>query len=90
MFIVKIQEILDNIKLLAKSQGFYGRLYRDIMEMKTFDPKMYDKWVEFMESQNFETPVDLVLFFECPTLLQEGAVLLVNLLGALHQAGIFW
>lgn len=62
---MKIQEILDNIKLLAKSQGFYGRLYRDIMEMKTFDPKKYNKWVEFMESQNFETPVDLVFFFEC-------------------------
>ena len=48
-------QILKTIKDLAKSQGLYGRILRD----------MTDEALEYLEEQNFESPVDLVLFIEC-------------------------
>ena len=48
-------QILKTIKDLAKSQGMYGRMLRD----------MNDELLEYLEEQNFESPLDLVLFIEC-------------------------
>ena len=42
------------IKSLSRSQGFYGRLYQAL------DEKSYKK----LESMNFESEIDLILFFE--------------------------
>ena len=50
-------EILNTIKSLAMSQGFYGRLLRDIND----NPEILDR----LEEQNFQKPLDLVLFLEC-------------------------
>jgi hypothetical protein len=47
-------EILQAIKDLAKSQGFYGRLLRD----------MSDELLDALEAQGFTDVVDLVLFLE--------------------------
>jgi len=51
------EEILNAIKSLAMSQGFYGRLLRDIRE----NPEILDR----LEEQNFQKPLDMVLFIEC-------------------------
>ena len=48
-------QILKTIKDLAKSQGLYGRILRD----------MNDEVLEYLEEQNFKDPLDLVLFIEC-------------------------
>ena len=48
-------QILKTIKDLAKSQGMYGRMLRD----------MTDETLEYLEEQNFKNPLDLVLFIEC-------------------------
>ena len=53
-------EILANIRMLANSQGFYGRLYRDIMEA---DNK--EEILEYLENQNFRDVVSMAMFFEC-------------------------
>lgn len=46
------QELLDGIKDLAQSQGFYGRLYRQIKDIddETIDriAKQYNDMLEFI------------------------------------------
>jgi len=49
--------ILEIIKGLAKSQGFYGRLLKYIEE----NPK----YLDHLEQQNFKEPLDLILYLEC-------------------------
>ncbi|MCI7555078.1 MAG: hypothetical protein MST00_06575 [Tenericutes bacterium] len=58
---MKREEIMETIKSLASSQGFYGRLYRDLMEL---DEDEYDEVMTELESQNFKDGVDLVMFIE--------------------------
>ena len=50
------KQILETIASLAKSQGFYGRLLRDL--------EGNDEAMELLVAQNFQDPVDLVLFIE--------------------------
>ena len=50
------EEILENIKMLAKSQGFYGRVLRAIEED--------DSIIDTLEEQNFKDVIDLVLYLE--------------------------
>lgn len=50
------EQILDAIKSLAMSQGFYGRLLRDINE----NPAM----LEQLEQQNFADSVEMVMWIE--------------------------
>ena len=59
---MKREEIMETIKSLASSQGLYGRLYRDLMEL---DEDEYDEVMTKLESQNFKDGVDLVMFIEC-------------------------
>lgn len=49
-------EILDSIKSLASSQGFYGRLYEQLYDN--------DDALEYLEQQNFKDVVDMILFLE--------------------------
>jgi hypothetical protein len=57
---MKANEILETIKMLAKSQGFYGRL---INAIETSEER--ENILAELESKNFKDPVDLVMFFEC-------------------------
>ena len=50
-------EILNAIKSLAQSQGFYG----SVLEQVNKHPELLDK----LEAQNFKDTVDMVMFFEC-------------------------
>ena len=58
---MKREEIIEIIKNLAGSQGFYDRLYGDLMEL---DEDEYDEVMTKLESQNFKDGVDLVMFIE--------------------------
>ena len=58
---MKREEIIKTIKSLAGSQGFYGRLYGDLIEL---DEDEYDEVMTKLESQNFKDGVDLVMFIE--------------------------
>lgn len=49
-------EILDTVKSLAQSQGFYCRLYEQL--------KDNEEALEYLEQQSFKDPVDMILFFE--------------------------
>lgn len=50
------EEILEAIKDLAKSQGYYGRILRAIEEDETI--------LDTLEEQNFNDVVDMVLYLE--------------------------
>ena len=53
------QQIWDELNELAMSQGFYGRLIRDIYESGRMDEILQE-----LEDKNFRDPLDLILFFE--------------------------
>lgn len=57
-------EIMDAIKMLASSQGFYGRMYINLREMRDNDPDEFDRNMTILEEQNFGDAVDMVMFFE--------------------------
>lgn len=61
---MKMNEILSAIRLLAGSQGFYGRLLNSILWIKDNEPEKYEKLKQELESQNFGDMVDMVLYFE--------------------------
>jgi hypothetical protein len=47
-------QIMEVITELSYSQGFYGRLKRD----------MTDEVLDYLEAQNFKDSLDLILFLE--------------------------
>ena len=51
------EDILNSIKSLSMSQGFYGRLLRDIEQ----DSFILDE----LEKQKFNDVVEMVMFLEC-------------------------
>ena len=58
--IMNKEQILNSIKTMAASQGFYGRLY----ERLTDGSDEANESMDMLESQNFKDIVDLVLFIE--------------------------
>lgn len=64
VFTMKFDEIIQTIKDLAKSQGFYGRLLYEIEDAKENDREKYERIKVTLEEQNFKDAVDMVLFFE--------------------------
>ena len=57
---MKREQILETIHSLAMSQGFYGRLYNDLIS----NPEYCDEVMTFLEAQNFKDPIDLILCIE--------------------------
>lgn len=61
---MSFDEILNVIKSLAGSQGFYSRLYKSILDLEENDPYSFSNLKKSMENENFKDPVDVVLYFE--------------------------
>ena len=61
---MKRDEILGVFAELAQSQGFYGRLLRNIEELQECDPDMYEEFMTELEEQNFHDALDLILYIE--------------------------
>lgn len=55
------EQILDAIRSLAASQGFYGRLYNTL----TNGTEESENFLATMEEQNFGDVVDMVMWLEC-------------------------
>lgn len=62
---MKREEILNIIKSLSNSKGFYGRLYFDLIYAKNNHPEEYDEFMTVLENKHFSNPVDLILYLEC-------------------------
>ena len=59
-----IEQVVDVIEMLSYSQGFYGRLLDEILYIEENDPVKYEVFKTVIEKQEFQSPVDVVLFFE--------------------------
>lgn len=59
-----IYEVIEVVEMLADSQGFYGRLLDEFMYMEENEPAKFEQVAEIIEKQEFQDPVDVVLFFE--------------------------
>ena len=56
------KDVINVIEELSQSQGFYGRLLRDIKSLNAND---FREFCRVIEEQNFRDSLDVVLFFEC-------------------------
>lgn len=56
------EKILNTIRGLAQSQGFYGRLYKIIMDSKKNNPDGYQEFINYYSSCKDE--VDFVIALE--------------------------
>ena len=57
-------DILQTIKNLASSQGLYGRLLKQLTDLKETDEKKYEELMQKWEDEKFQNPVEFVLFIE--------------------------
>lgn len=61
---MNMAQILSEIRSLANSQGYYGRLYEQIKDLEASNPEGYEKFSKELEAEGFETTLDIVLYFE--------------------------
>ena len=61
---MKRDELLNVIEGLSHSQGFYGRLLRQLIELKNEYPDTYEEVMESWENENFKTTLDFILYLE--------------------------
>lgn len=59
-----IEQVVDVIEMLADSKGFYGRLLEEILYVEENKPTQYEVFKTIIEKQEFQSPVDVVMFFE--------------------------
>ena len=59
-----VERVIEVIEMLSHSQGFYGRLLREIMYIEENDPEKFESFKELIDELDFVNPVDVVLFFE--------------------------
>lgn len=60
----EFNDVINILIELSYYQGFYGRLLRDIYELKEYEPERFMLFVDEIESQNFTNTLDVVLYFE--------------------------
>ena len=58
------EQLMQVIRSLAKSQGFYGRLLHGIQELQKSDPEGADRLLSVLEAQKFKDALDVILYFE--------------------------
>ena len=59
-----VEKVIEVVQMLSHSQGFYGRLLREINYIQEYEPEKFEEFKEIIEAQEFKDPVDVVLFFE--------------------------
>ena len=58
------RQILDTIKDLGRSQGFYSRMYARLQSLRRDEPEYFNQYMNHLVNQQFANPVDIVLYFE--------------------------
>lgn len=57
-------DIINTIRQLARSQGYYCRLYDQLMYIAKNDPIAFNEYMAELEGKNFKGALDVVLYFE--------------------------
>jgi hypothetical protein len=55
-------DLLEFCKMMSASQGFYGRLYRTLLE---FDERQKQEIEQTLEEKQFTDTLDFVFWLEC-------------------------
>lgn len=58
------EQVIDVIKDLAQSQGFYERVYNNILDLQANKPEDFETLKTGLELMKFKDPVDVVIAFE--------------------------
>lgn len=58
------EQIMQVIRNLARSQGFYCRLLYNIQELQKSDHEEADRLLSVLEAQKFNDVLDVILYFE--------------------------
>ena len=58
------RQILDTIKDLGRTQGFYSKLYSRLMSLRITDREYFNQFMNHLVNQQFANSVDVVLYFE--------------------------
>lgn len=58
------EQIMEAIRQLASSQGYYGRLYCALCRLRDDEPEKFDQAMTMLEEKNFKDAVDLVMYLE--------------------------
>lgn len=61
---MKMGQIILVVQGLARSQGLYSRIYYDWIHMQKEDPGLYEELTATLEAEEFESPLDVVLYLE--------------------------
>lgn len=64
LLVYDFNDVLSVLNDLAQSQGFYGRLLRDIYEIMEYEPARFDMFVADIEALEFRSPLDVIMYFE--------------------------
>lgn len=64
LLVYDFNDVLNVLNELSHSQGFYGRLLRDLSEIKEYEPERFNLIVMEIESQEFTNALDVVMYFE--------------------------
>lgn len=59
------EDFKEFVKSLSCSQGFYSRLYRDLLELEENDIESLQALKEEIEKQHFTDTLDFVYWLEC-------------------------
>lgn len=61
---LKRDDILKTFEGLSRSQGFYGRLLRQLYDMRENDPDEYERYMQELEDQEFKDELELIMYIE--------------------------
>ncbi len=61
---MKMPQIMNTIHNLSFSQGFYGRLERDILDAKKNNPQAYKNLKKEWEGKHYKDSVDFIMDLE--------------------------
>lgn len=59
------EDFKDFVGSLSHSQGFYSRLYRDLLEMENNDVESLEKLRKTIDEQHFTDTLDFIYWLEC-------------------------
>lgn len=61
---MKEKEILESLLTLGQQQGYYQRVYNNLIDLKENDINSYSDFIETLENANFTDIIDLIMFIE--------------------------
>lgn len=59
------EDFKDFVKTMSCSQGFYGRLYENLLELEETDDDSLEELKNAIEEKHFTDTLDFVFWLEC-------------------------